>query len=272
MPYQSKKTVSQPVTKELLIAGFEKLGLRSGQIIEVHTSLSSFECVIGGAQTIVDALQECVGPNGTIVMPIQNRGNTEPSDWAYPAVQPSVYREVRNAIPASDPLTSDIYGMGVVADNFRHRKGVEISGHPTVSYCAWGRYAKLLCNRQSLHFPLAEESPAARMYEMKGYVLLIGCDFDTATSMHLAEYRTNDRPICINGCCVDEGNGPVWKNYLNLDIDSSTFGKVRSELIRKNALREMNLGGSHIQFFPLTYAVDEFSKYLEQNSVYELYR
>ncbi len=272
MSYNEKTIVQQPVTKESLIQEFEKLGIRSGQIIEVHASLSSFDYVIGGAQTVVDALMESVGSNGTIVMPTQNRGNTEPSEWEAPAIQPGNYREVRNAIPVNDPKHSDIYGMGSIVENFRHRPDVIISDHPSVSYCAWGRYAKLLCNRQSLHFPLAQESPAARMYEMKGYVLLIGCDFGKVTSMHLAEYRTDDRPIKINGCCVDEGNGPVWKSYLDLDIDSSVFGKVRPELIRKNALRETMFGGSRIQFFPLVYAVDEATKYFEQNSVYELYR
>ena len=123
-----------------------------------------------------------------------------------------------------------------------------------------------------MHFPLAEESPAARLYEMKGFVLLIGCNLDKATCMHLAEYRTDNRPIIINGACIQTQSGPRWTTYLDLETDSSIFNTVRSELVKKKAIREIACGGSHIQFFPVEYAVDETVKYLERNSVYELYR
>ena len=272
MAYRKDQTVEEPVTRELLVSTLRKLGLKEGQIIEVHASLSSFDYVIGGARTIVDSLMEVLGHNGTILMPTQTNDNSEPSLWQAPAVQPYLYREIRNAIPPYDVQETDIPGMGAVADNFRHREGVMHTNHPAVSYAAWGRYAKLLCNRQSLHFPLAEESPAARLYELKGYVLLIGVDFDKVTSMHLAEYRTDDRPIYIHGACMNGENGPEWVSYLDLDVDSSIFLKVRNELAKKNVIREMTVGGSHLQFFPITYAIDEATNYFEQNSVYELYR
>ena len=272
MSYGNTEIVNVPVTKELLISSLRKLGVKEGQLIEVHASLSSFDYVIGGARTIVDALMECVGDSGTILMPTQSKDNSEPSSWISPAVQPSMYAEVRSAIPPYDARQNDIPGMGAVADNFRRREGVLHTSHPAVSYAAWGRYAKLMCNRQSMHFPLAEESPAARMYELKGFVLLLGCDFDKVTSMHLAEYRTDDRPICIEGACMNGIDGPEWRPYLDLELDSSVFMKVRNELVKKNVIREAELGGSHMQFFPITYAVDELTNYLEQNSVYELYR
>ncbi|MEE8808472.1 MAG: AAC(3) family N-acetyltransferase [Lactimicrobium sp.] len=272
MSYAPDHIVNDPVTRETLTAGLKKLGLRDGMIVEVHARLSSFDCVIGGARTVVDALMDIAGENGTIVMPVNCHDNAEPSTWKHPVIQPQAYASVRSAIPPYDPQLSDIPDMGEVAENFRRRKGVIFSQHPRVSYAAWGRYAKLLCNRQSLHFPLAEESPAARMYEMKGFVLLMGCDFDSATSMHLAEYRTDDRPIRIEGCCMQTDQGPQWKNYLDLDLDSSDFTRVRSELVKKKAVRETVIGGSRIQFFPLAYAVDEATRYFESNSVFELYR
>lgn len=272
MAYEKNGTVSEPVTRELLVSSLKKIGVKEGQIVEVHASLSSFDYVVGGARTIVDALMEVLGKNGTILMPTQCADNSEPSKWHSPAIEPQLFREVRNAIPPYDAWQNDIPEMGAVAENFRHREGVIHTSHPSVSYAAWGRYAKLLCNRQSLHFPLAEESPAARMYELKGYVLLIGCDFDKVTSMHLAEYRTDDRPICIEGACMNGENGPEWKSYLDLELDSSSFMKVRMELQKKNVIREGTVGGSRIQFFPITYAVDEATNYFEQNSVFELYR
>lgn len=265
-------TVTEPVTKDILIKELKKLGVSSNQIIEVHSSLSAFDYVIGGARTVVDALMELCGDTGTLLMPTQTCDNSEPSDWENPAIAPELYRTIRESIPPYDASKSDIPWMGSVADNFRHRDGVIISSHPEVSYAAWGRYAKLLCNRQSLHFPLAEESPAARLYELKGNVLLLGVDFDKATCMHLAEYRCEARPIQIHGACVQTEEGPVWKKYLDLDIDSDVFIKVRQIMQRKNMVKQTMIGGCKVMYFSASAAIDEATSFLEKTQVYELYR
>ena len=269
---EERKTIKQPVTKDILKKALQKLGVNGSQILEVHASLSSFDHVIGGAETVVDALMELCENGGTILMPMQTSGNSEPAEWKNPGVSPSLYRAVREAIPPYDARHSDIPFMSDINENFRHREGVVISSHPTVSYAAWGRYAKLLCNRQSLHFPLSEESPCARLYELKGHVLLMGTDFDTCTCMHLAEYRCDCRPVMVNGACVKTEEGNEWKKYLDLELDSSVFLIVRKLMQKKNMIREMMLGGSHLQLFSASQAVDEATKYLERTVVYDLYR
>ena len=264
--------VTHPVTKDSLIAELRKLGVSGNQIIEVHCRLSSCDYGIGGASTVVDALLEIAEDGGTILMPTHVAGNSEPSGWSKPAVTPSLYQEMRAALPAFDPKSSYIYGMGAVAENFRQRPGVIISSHPNVSYAAWGRYAKLLCNRQSLHFPLSEESPCARLYELKGSVLLLGSDFDTCTCMHLAEYRSDCRPICISAAKIKNEDGDEWKKYLDLKINNEAFMKIKKKMQEKKMIKESELGGCHIQFFSAAKAVDEATKYFEKTVVYDLYR
>ncbi|MBQ9823336.1 MAG: AAC(3) family N-acetyltransferase [Solobacterium sp.] len=266
------KTIADPVTKEMLVNGLRQLGVSGSQILEVHSSLSSFGYVVGGARTIVDALMEIAEPGGTILMPTQTTENSEPSNWTDPAVPASLYKDIRAAMPAYDSKKTDLRRMGEVVENFRHREGVITSSHPAVSYAAWGRYARLLCNRQSMHFPLAEESPCARLYELKGYVLLMGTGFDTCTCMHLAEYRCDCRPIIISGASMSSSDGAAWKKYLDLDIDSSVFEKVRGILVRKKLIRETVIGGSRIQFFPAAAAIDEAVRYFDKTVVYDLYR
>ena len=269
---ETRKTVAEPVTKQSLIEGFRKLGVTSNQIIEVHSRLSSFDYVLGGARTVVDALMEIASDGGTILMPIQSSDNTEPSGWTNPPIAASFYREARESMPAYDSYSSDIPNMGRIAENFRHREGVVVSGHPSVSYAAWGRYAKLLCNRQSLHFPLAEESPCARLYELKGNVLLLGTDFDTCTCLHLAEYRCDCRKIVIQGASVKGSDGPEWKKYLDLDTNCESFMKVKAIMAKKNMIRETTVGGGHIMYFSASNAIDEATRYYERTVVYDLYR
>ena len=52
-----------------LIEGLKKIGIREGMNLEVHSSLSSFGFVDGGADTVIDALMECVTEQGSIFMP-----------------------------------------------------------------------------------------------------------------------------------------------------------------------------------------------------------
>ena len=95
MSYAPDHIVNDPVTRETLTAGLKKLGLRDGMIVEVHARLSSFDCVIGGARTVVDALMDIAGENGTIVMPVNCHDNAEPSTWKHPVLQPQSYASVR---------------------------------------------------------------------------------------------------------------------------------------------------------------------------------
>jgi len=261
------------ITKESLTQALESVGIGRNMILEAHVSLSSLGYVAGGARTIVDAIMDLITDGGTLLMATQTADNTDPSEWVNPPVLPSLWQEIRDSMPAYNPENTDLCYMGKVAENFRHRRNVIYSNHPAVSFAAWGRYAKLLCNRQSMHFPLAEESPAARMYELKGYVLLIGTDLSTATCLHLAEYRTECRPIIIRSSCTLVDGRRNWKRYLDLDIDSSDFEKIRAQLTKKNLIREIMLNTScRIQVFPVSAAVDEATRYFEKNAIYDLYR
>ncbi len=51
------------IAKQDIINGLLDLGLKSSDEIEVHSSLSSFGYVEGGAETVISALKEAVGEN-----------------------------------------------------------------------------------------------------------------------------------------------------------------------------------------------------------------
>ncbi len=64
--------------KSDIIKALTKAGVMQGQTVMVHTSLSSLGFVCGGAQTVIESLMECVGENGTILMPAQSWKNLDP--------------------------------------------------------------------------------------------------------------------------------------------------------------------------------------------------
>jgi len=57
------------LTKEELVVGLRSVGLEAGHHVVVHSSLSSFGYVERGAHAVIDALEEVITPEGTLVMP-----------------------------------------------------------------------------------------------------------------------------------------------------------------------------------------------------------
>lgn len=266
------RVLNKVLTKKDLINEFSELGVRSGMCLEVHSSLSSFGFVVGGAETVVSALLELLGNHGTLLMPLHMNLNSEPSNWKYPYLDINLIKEVRNNIPPFDKNTGDTYKMGAIVENFRRRENVVVSNHPSLAYIAKGKYADFLCNYQSLHFPISSESFSERMYQLKGYCLLLGVDYEYATSMHLSEYMSDCRPIIVEGSAIVQNSIREWKKYLNLDLDSTDFNKVGQILESLNKVSISNIGNSKARLFSVADAIDEATRYFETNSVYQLYR
>lgn len=266
------KRINEVLSKKDLVDYFLRLGLKSGMIVEVHSSIKALGTILGGAATVLDALIEVVGYNGTIIMPMHNYANTEPSKWQYPPVALSLIAKVRSEVPAFDRKMSDAYKMGALVEALRRKEGVVISSHPSVAYAAWGKYAKLLCNHQSFHFALSEESATATLYAMKAHCLLLGVDYDSATCMHLAEYRSDIRPIIVEGCAINVDGKRQWKKRLDVDLDSDDFLGVFKVIEAKGYVTKQAIGTSAMKLFRIDVAIDEAIKYFDNHHIYNLYR
>ena len=60
-----------------------------------------------------------------------------------------------------------------------------------IGVMAWGRYAKYLTENHDLSNIFGDGSPIGKLYELDGYVLLIGVGYDKNTSLHLADVRAD---------------------------------------------------------------------------------
>ena len=109
------------VSREDLDAGLRRLGVEPGDSVEVHSSLSSFGRVVGGAATVVDALMGAVGPDGVILMPVHPCLSS--SIPVTPEEQARGIRFKCKVLPEAEPPAT---GMGAIADEFLGRDGVKI--------------------------------------------------------------------------------------------------------------------------------------------------
>lgn len=265
------KMIKEVLTKKDILKKLFELGVKRGMTVEVHSSLASFGYVIGGAQTVVDALVELVGEEGTILMPLHG-SCSEPSLWKRPSIALELIPTIREHEPAFNKINSDTRKMGVIVDNFRRRKGVEVSSHPLLPFVALGKHAKFLCNRHSLHFSLSEESPLARLYELRGYVLLLGVGFDSCTMMHLGEYRSDCRPIILQGAAIEVDGQRQWKKYLDIVLNSDDFIAVEKIMQQCDEIQQTTIGQCNAKLFRADIASARSAQFLEKKTVYHLYR
>lgn len=145
----------------MIVEQLRALGLRSDDVVVVHTSFRAIRPVEGGVLGLIEALREVAG---TVVMPTMSAGD-------------SVF----------DPRTTASVDMGIVAETFWRQPGVVRSTHPGGSFAAVGPHAERICAPQPLSPPHGLVSPVGVVYELGGKVLLLGVGHDANTSVHLAE-------------------------------------------------------------------------------------
>src|SRR5438552_1126834 len=67
---QARRLTTRPwVSRTRIVADLRNLGLREGELLMVHSSLSALGHVVGGAGTVLDALREVIGEQGTLMLP-----------------------------------------------------------------------------------------------------------------------------------------------------------------------------------------------------------
>ncbi len=156
------------MNKEKLIKEFKSIGITEGMELEVHSSLSSFGYVDGGADAVIEALIDSVGENGSIFMPAL---------CLSPALE--LTEEDKNmGITTKIKVLSENAertDMGIISDTFRKRKDV-VCGSGVIRTSGWGRNAQQ-----------AVTGGLDYVIHNGGKALLLGVDIYKLTAMHYVE-------------------------------------------------------------------------------------
>ena len=191
--------------------------IKYNTILMVHSSLKSLGYVNGGANTIIQALTESVGNEGTLCMP------------AFPAI--GYNYDYLLTSPVFD-IKNTPSKMGVITEEFRKMPGVFRSFHPTDSVCAFGKYAAHLT---SDHFnqltPYNQHSPFNKLVELKGKILLLGVNLEVVTNFHLIEDAIPDFKYPVysdNIFDVKMVNEKGQIHYMKTKSHNPDYSKLRS--------------------------------------------
>lgn len=234
---------ARPATRTSIRLDLARLGVRAGDVVIVHSSLSSMGFVVGGAQAVVEALLEAVAPGGTIVVPTQT-GISDPATWQHPPVPEAWWQTIRDGMPAYDPDLTPTRGMGAIVECFRHHPDTIRSAHPRLSFAANGLDAQRIVGEHPLTPGLGDASPLARLYELDAKVLLLGVSDANNTSLHLAEHRAQwpskqygpERvPMLVDGVTQ-------WVDYEDLVLDEDDFEQIGAAFERTGAASSGTVG------------------------------
>ena len=152
-------------SKERIISDLKTLGVKSGDVLLVHSSLSSMGYVDGGADAVIDALLEVLGNEGTLLFPAFSFS---------PCYRTSEFSH--NDTPSC---------VGKISEVFRKRKGVIRSFHPTHSVSAIGKYAlEMISGHEKDDTPVGVNSPLRKLPKYDGKILMLGCSLHSNSFMH----------------------------------------------------------------------------------------
>lgn len=257
----------QIVLKRDIADALAKTGVSKGQTVMVHTSLSRLGFVCGGAQTVIEALLEAVGPEGTIMMPTQSWKNLDPETGVHWEEPEAWWPLIRENWPAYRKDITPTNTMGAVAEMFRKWPGALRSDHPARSVAALGKHAEYLTRDHDLSNIFGDGSPIGKLYELDGYVLLIGVGYDKNTSLHLADARASypGKRFTTEHSAVLEDGKRVWKAYDTLFVDGEDFNKLGRAFEAERPVGKAPLGNGTVTFMSQRSLVDFAVKWIEQN-------
>ncbi|MBL4934372.1 AAC(3) family N-acetyltransferase [Clostridium sp. YIM B02515] len=263
---QSKETRSILI-KEDLVKQFRDCGVSKGQAIFVHTSLKSLGFVVGGAETLIRALLEIVGEEGTLMMPSQTWKNLDPSTGVHWEEPEEWWPIIRANWPAYDKEVTPAIGMGVVAEVFRKWPGAKRSDHPARSVAAVGKYAGYLTNNHDLSNIFGKGSPVDKLYELDGHILLIGVGYEKNTSLHLAEIRADfkSKKFTNESSAVIINGKREWVTYSTQAVDDSDFVALGNQYDKEADNKIHKVGDADVRFMKQRSLVDFATEWMEKN-------
>lgn len=241
------------VTGAHIKQGLRKLGIRKGDRVVVHSSLSGLGYVEGGAKAVCKALMELITKDGVLMMPSLNHYvpfKKEGSGYYSPKETPTI--------------------DGKVPDTFWRMKGVRRSLNPSHAFAVWGREAESYVRNHHRLLTMGENSPMHLLEKNGGKVVLIDCP-SANTYHHVVEMtndvpclgkRTEEYPVKLPDGTMVKHRTWGWRSSSCPISDKGVYLKVMKE---KGLLKEGKIGGASVLAFEMKDCRKIIERFLKGN-------
>lgn len=242
------------ITADDIFIGLRELGLRAGDSVLAHSSLSSFGRVEGGADAVIDGIIRAVSPDGNVLFPTLTGSE---------------------ALSPENPPTFDVLNTpcwtGIIPETARKRPGFVRSAQPTHSVCAFGPKAEWFIEGHEFSpTPCGIGSPYDRLVQAGGYILLIGVTHSSNTTMHyieeIAESPWHIQPeIALS--TIRYANGRMSQAPVRLHRYGTlrNFARLEPEFLAKGIQVNGKIGESTVRLIKAREMVEIALKRLREN-------
>ena len=215
-----------------IVAAIREMGLGEGHKVLVHSSLSSMGHVEGGAETVVEAFLEVLGPEGTLMVPTFTHSSTE----------------------YYDPLESPSKN-GAITEAVRHHVGARRSLHPTHAAAVLGPDAEALLQDDLKQGALGEGCALDRFAKRDGWVFLLGVDHQVNSTIHIGEAYGGD-PARLAGFNPDNPKRVILNHPQHGEMEvlltsmmgnTVAFKKTEGELRQRGQIIDGQIGDAKCQ-------------------------
>lgn len=252
--------LSSVIHKEDIITQLEHLGIQKGMLLFVNADMNSFANINGGAQAVMEALMQAVGYEGTIVVPCFTPQYKDPACQDIKAPR-QYWKQIREHALPFDRKLSEPMGSDTFIYQFLRNEAVVRSYHPLYSFAAWGKYAKLICDKHPLHFALGKDSPLGKICEMNGYCVLLGCGYEECTMFQMPQYQGELFPVTLVSAPIESNHRCTWIDMLDIQHQKKDFPDIGEVMEDRKTVKTSYIGTAKCRMFSAREAVNLATSY-----------
>lgn len=256
-------------TRVHLAEDLARLSLKPGDRVMVHASMRAIGPVEGGADSVIGAILDTIGPDGTMVMVIGTDHSAREAVKHLPEAEQIAALEAQT--PVDIRTASADPEIGALAEAFRTTPGVIVGLHPDSRFAAIGPDAERIVRDIPLHDYLGPNSPLDRLCDKQGKILRLGADENTVTALHLAEYYAGvaDKRRARRWYHIVDEEGSRVVRVESLDDshgiaawDGDYFGDILNEFLASGKAQFGRVGRARAELFSANDIVSFGSKWM----------
>ena len=236
-----------PITKEQIVFSLQLGGIEKGDVVLMHSALSSIGFVEGGAETVIDAVLEAVGEEGTFA--VSTMAFNHPYD------------------PENDRST-----VGIISEKHRLRPNSIRSLRPVHCVNAIGKRAEEFCrDHDKCETNCGEGTPYLKLKEWGGKIIMLGVDMNRNTTLHAVEdimdsvYLTTNEVAAPKYMEDYQNKTMLLKRYCPGHRDFLRFAPV---LRREGAMKEVLIGNAVAKIIDARKMFEIGEKLLSENPLF----